>query len=444
MVTIIGNGIAGITAARHIRKESNVPIAVISSESKYFFSRTALMYVYMGHMRFEHMEPYEPDFWIKNNIELIYDHVDKIKTETKTLSLRSGKELTFDSLIIASGSCPSLHNWKGQDAKGVITLYSKQDLEKMELASGNVKRACVIGGGLIGIEMAEMLLSRKIEVDFIIREKAFMEMSFPQEDYAFIRKELDKHHGLNIYTSEELEEIIRDNSGNVKAIKTKSGREINCQLVGLTTGVKPNIDFIRSSSIPINKGVIVNRFLETEIPSVYAIGDCAEFSNPLTNRKSIEQTWYTARIMGETVAQTILGKRSEYQPGHWYNSAKFFDLEYQNYGIVRHQLSENESNFVFQSKRKNVQLHFVFHKETRQLIGINAFGIRLRQSVIEYWLDNRTSMEELLANFRSANFDPEFYSSIENELIDAYNSQFNSSIRLKKSIWWQKLISSSK
>ena len=85
MIVIIGNGISGVTAARHIRKNSNEEITIISSESKYFFSRTALMYVYMGHMKFEHTQPYEAHFWEKNRINLVEDFILKIDTENKIL-----------------------------------------------------------------------------------------------------------------------------------------------------------------------------------------------------------------------------------------------------------------------------------------------------------------------------------------------------------------------
>ena len=99
MIAIIGNGISGITAARHIRKNSDEEIVVISSESKYFFSRTALMYVYMGHMTFEHTQPYEPHFWEENKIDLIHDYVNKVDTERKVLEFKGeGNYLTPNSL----------------------------------------------------------------------------------------------------------------------------------------------------------------------------------------------------------------------------------------------------------------------------------------------------------------------------------------------------------
>ena len=168
-IVIIGNGIAGITAARHIRKGSQSRITVISSETEHFFSRTALMYIYMGHMRYEHTKPYEDWFWKKNHIELVKDHVVRVSTPDKSLMLASGNTVHYDILIIATGSRSNKFGWPGQDLKGVQGLYSFQDLEAMESGTKNIHRAVVVGGGLIGIEMVEMLLSRKIEVTFLIR-----------------------------------------------------------------------------------------------------------------------------------------------------------------------------------------------------------------------------------------------------------------------------------
>ena len=172
-VVIIGNGIAGITAARHIRKLSDKRITVISAETEYFYSRTALMYVYMGHMKFEHTKPYEDWFWVKNRIELLNAYVQNIDTQKKQLKLVNDNQISYDKLILAVGSKPNKFGWPGQDLKAVQGLYSSQDLEAMEKYSPTTKRAVIVGGGLIGIEMAEMFLSRKIGVTFLVREDQF-------------------------------------------------------------------------------------------------------------------------------------------------------------------------------------------------------------------------------------------------------------------------------
>ncbi|MGB2088099.1 MAG: FAD-dependent oxidoreductase, partial [Psychroflexus salarius] len=150
-IVIIGNGIAGVTAARHIRKLSDKKVTIISSESEYFFSRTALMYVYMGHMKWQHLKPYEDYFWRKNNFNLVQDHVIDIFPEQHQIELRSKRKIHFDQLIIATGSKPNKFGWPGENAKGVQGLYSKQDLELLEKNAPDNKtcrRAVIVGGGL--------------------------------------------------------------------------------------------------------------------------------------------------------------------------------------------------------------------------------------------------------------------------------------------------------
>ena len=441
MIIIIGNGISGVTAARNIRKKSDEPITIISAESKYFFSRTALMYVYMGHMKFEHTQPYEPHFWEKNRIDLKQTFVESIDTDSKTLSCSDGEKISYDKLILATGSKPNKFGWKGQDANRVQGLYSKQDLENMETNTKGIKRAVIVGGGLIGIEMAEMLLTRHIEVHFLVREKTFWSGVLPEEDSKFIMKHFEKHHGLHMHYGEELDEIHVDDTNSAIGVTTKNDDKIDCQFVGLTAGVSPNIDFIKSSNVDTNRGVLINRFLETSVTDVYAIGDCAEFTEPLPGRRSIEQVWYTGKFMGETLAHTITGNRAEYNPGYWFNSAKFFDIEYQTYGDVRSQLQEGEARFVYEHPTEEVLLDFVFDEKTHRFIGVNNFGVRLRHLVFNEWLKKEVTIEEVLEDLRSANFDPEFYSTYEPEIVEQFNSQLGTNITIAKRKSWQKLTS---
>lgn len=439
-VVIIGNGIAGITAARNIRKLSDNEIIVISSESNYFFSRTALMYVYMGHMRFEDTEPYEPSFWKKNRIELVADHVDSVDTAGSKLHMRSGKEITYDDLIIASGSKPNFIGWKGQELKGVQGLYSKQDLEALEENTQGIKVAAIVGGGLIGVELAEMLLSRGIHVHFIIRDELFWGTVLPAQDATLLMHHFKKHRGLSMHYSEELDEILGDEAGGVTAIKTKKGTLIDVQFTGLTIGVVANIQFLRNSGIEINRGVLVNEFLETNIPNVYAIGDCAELRQPMPGRKSIEQVWYTGRMMGETLARTLTGSRTPYKPGNWFNSAKFFDIEYQTYGNVPAELMNEHVHFVWQHPSKELLLHFVAEKDSGCFVGVNAFGIRLRHELFDQWITEGKSLDYVLEHLASANFDPEFYKTFEKEIISSYNQQFDKNLQLSVKTWWRNLL----
>ncbi|WP_310556981.1 FAD/NAD(P)-binding oxidoreductase [Flavobacterium sp.] len=422
-IAIIGNGISGVTLARHIRKLSDKKITIISAETDYFFSRTALMYVFMRHLKFEHTQPYEADFWKKNKIELKKAFVNRVDTENKSLFFSDNSTLKYDKLVIATGSKPNKFGWKGQDSNGVFSLYSKQDLEKTEQLALNCKRAVVVGGGLIGIELVEMLLSRNIPVTYLVREKSFWSGVLPSGESEMISKHIVEHH-VDLRLDTNLEEIIADELGNTKAIVTDKGETIDCMMVGITVGVSPNIDFLKGSTIDINRGVKVNRFLETNIKDVYAIGDCAEQHEAIGNRKTIEAVWYTGRMMGETLAQTLCGNPMQYNPGHWFNSAKFLDIEYQTYGWVFSKPLENEEQFYWEHSANKKAIRISFDKETKVFLGINTFGIRMRHDFFDKILTEKKSVYYVMEHLKEANFDPEFFKPHEKEIQVQFNLQF--------------------
>jgi len=425
-IVIIGNGISGVTAARHIRKLSDKKITIVSAESKFFFSRTALMYVYMGHIKFEHIQPYEDWFWKKNRINLKQGFVETIETKSKTLLFADGGSLQYDKLIIATGSKPNKFSWPGQDLNGVQGLYHKQDLENLEIYAPNnkvCKRAVIVGGGLIGIELAEMLNSRNIPVTFLVRESSFWNPVLPEGESEMINRHIKNHH-IDLRLGVNLKEIIDDDNGKAKAVVVaETGETINCGLVGLTAGVSPNIEFVKSSNIETNRGILVNRFLETNIKDVYAIGDCAEQREAIGQRRPIEAVWYTGRMMGETVAQTICDNKMEYKPGHWFNSAKFFDIEYQTYGWVFSKPKENEAHFHWKHVDDTKCITVCYDTNSNQFLGINTFGIRMRHEVFDRWLTEIRDVNYVINHLAEANFDPEFFKRFEKDILNTYQNQ---------------------
>ncbi|WP_258098875.1 NAD(P)/FAD-dependent oxidoreductase [Marinoscillum pacificum] len=437
-IVILGNGIAGITAARHIRKHTNDSITVISGESDHFFSRTALMYIYMGHMKYEHTKPYEDWFWAKNKIDLLKAWIKTIDFDSKKLITSTSEEITYDRLILATGSQSNKFGWPGENLRGVQGLYNLQDLDMMETTTQHVKRAVIVGGGLIGVEMAEMLHSRGIHVTYLIRESRFWGNVLPEKEGALIDRHLKEHH-IDLRKETELEEIIDDGKGSVKGIKTKSGEVIDCQFVGLTVGVRPNIDFLKDTSLEIDKGILVDEHLATNIPDVYAIGDCAQLKSAPSHRRPIEAVWYVGRMMGETVAKTITGTPTKYQPGIWFNSAKFFDIEYQTYGSVPARLDENHESFYWEAADGKKCIHIVYEKADQKVTGINTFGIRMRHEVWDKWLNDGKTLSYVVEHLPKANFDPEFFKRFEPEIQQQYNEEYGDSIIISKPTFFQRI-----
>lgn len=403
-VLIIGNGVAGVTAARMIRKLGDDHVTIVSDETDHFYSRTALMYIYMGHMRYRDVKPYEDWFWEKNRIDLVRNRVEEIDTVSRRVRLQDGRFLDYEALLLATGSRPLRLDVPGADLPGVQGLYGMPDLERMQRSTEGARHAVVVGGGLIGVEMAEMLRSAGIQVTFLVRESSYMEHVLPPEESSMVSDEI-RAHGVDLRPSTQLDEIRgRD---RVESVVTDSGDVIDCDFVGIAVGVEPSIDFLRDSAIETNRGILVNEFFETNVEGVYAAGDCAEFREADVGHKAIEQLWYTARRHGQTVGRTIAGRRTSYDKGVYFNSAKFFDVEYQTYGQISARPSADEISVHWRDPGKRRILRINARRGDGAVTGFNALGTRLRQSVCERWILEKRPLDYVIKRLREASFDEE-------------------------------------
>ncbi len=407
-VAILGNGVTGITAALRLRKKQpDWRITVISGESKYHYSRPALMYVFMGHMRYEDTKPYEDSFWDEQRIDLVRDWVVRIDTEWKQLELHRGEPLPYDKLLIATGSKTNKFGWPGQDLDGVQGLWDLRDLKQLYATCERTRHAVVVGGGLIGIEMAEMVHSRGIHVTFLVREESYWNNILPDEESAMINRVI-REAGMDLRLETNLREIVDDGEGRVKGVVVEeTGETIDCQLVCLTPGVSPNVDLVKDTGIETGRGILVDWSLRTNVPDVYAAGDCAELVNAGDERNTIQQVWYTGKMQGEVAGDVMAGEPRSYDKGIWYNSAKFLDLEYHTYGSVNMKVP-GEQNLYWEHPSHRHALRIV-HEPGAGVIGFNTMGLRYRHEVCERWLRDKRDVPFVLEHLEQANFDPEFF-----------------------------------
>ncbi len=413
-VVIIGNGAAGVSVALRLRQnDPKCKITMISGESKFHYSRPALMYIYMGHMRYADTKPHEDRVWPEQRIDVVRDWVVDINVDSQELSLHKSGTLNYDRLVIATGSKPNKFGWPGQDLLGVQGLWGLYDLKQLKETSERTKTAVIVGGGLIGIEMAEMLHSQGLQVIFLVREESFWNIVLPAEESMLVN-DVIRAEGIELRLQTEMKEIIDDGHGRVAGVVTTAGETIDCELVGLTAGVSPNIDMVKETAIKTGRGILVDGRLQTTAANVWAAGDCAEIVTPDGERNVINQVWYTAKMQGEIVGDNIAGLARNFEPPLWYNSAKFFDLEYQTYGQVNRD-KENERNLVWQHPTEKKLLRLVYN-DKNQVIGIQTMGIRFRHRVCEKWINEGRSPQFVLDNLEQANFDPEFFERHEDEI----------------------------
>jgi NAD(P)H-nitrite reductase large subunit len=408
-LVIIGNGMAGVACALEVRRRSSCTITVISEESPYFFSRPALMYLYMKQISQSDALPYGKDIWKKNNIELVHDRVESIDFEKKQVKLTTHTPVNFDKLLLATGSKAAKLNCPGEDLSGIHSFYALQDLDQLEKDSIHVTRAAVVGGGLIGVELAEMFRSRGMQVDWLIREKRLMEFVLPEEESLALSAHVAQK-GVQMYTNEVVSKFEANSSGTLREIRTTSGRKLEVQLAGIAVGVQPNVAFLNGSGLELNRGILVDTHFQTNIPDVFAAGDCAELRQVPKGYRAIEATWYSARMQGICAALNICGKATPYSPPVWYNSAKFFEMEYQVYGNCPAESMDESSisSCLWTNRQKNRLLRIYFDSSSEAVVGISGLGIRLRQTVISDWIQHRRTYSDVIRHMQQAFFDPEF------------------------------------
>lgn len=408
-LVIIGNGVTGVSCAQAVRQlDAAARITLVSGESTHHYSRPALMYVFMGHLRYEHTKPHEDWYWPENRLELIQAQATGLDTARQLITLDNGQTLAYDRLLLATGSGPKLGDWPGRTLGGVQGLYGLPDLQQMARATQNIRRAVVVGGGLIGVELAEMLHARGIHVTQLVRESRYWAGVLPPEEAALVEKQLAEHH-IDLRLNTEVGELLPGPAGRVRAVRTTAGAELPAEWVGLAIGVAPNLALARAGGLETGRGILVDELLQTSAPNVFAAGDCAEHRRPGAGEVPIEQLWYTGRMQGQTVAQTICGCPTPYRRGNWFNSAKFFNLDYQTYGRVPPEVPAGEETFVWQHPGRRHLLRLNYRRGGQQVVtGMNALGLRQRHAVWERWLSEGASISFVLSNLRAANFDPEF------------------------------------
>ncbi len=403
---IIGNGVTGINAANSLRSYDNeAEITIISYESKHHFSRTALMYVFCGQLSEQCVEPFERDHYEKMGFKRIYDKVSKLDPDANKLILESGNSISYDKLLIASGSVPAEYGWKGYDLDGVGHFVTWQNLQWLKEKSKTAKKAVVVGGGLIGIETVEILLMAGIDVTFLIREDYYWPIALDKNESSIIADHI-RQHKVELRLKTEFAKIL-GKDGKVIGVKTGEGETISCDLVVIAVGVRPQTDWLKDSGVALDErgGIIANEHLKTNYDNIYTAGDCAAVMW-FNNICRPEQLWYTGRDQGKIAASNLFGMDKIYKRGTFYNSAKFFDIEYTTAGLMNFHL-DNEKNYFSQEKDTNYTVRITYLEDNR-VAGFNMLGRRWNHRILVNWIEEKRQLDWVLKHLHKALYDEEF------------------------------------
>lgn len=327
-VLIIGNGVAGITAARLLRSEnSSVEIKIYTEEKYHYYPRPQLIEFLGNRVSLENIFPYPGNWYKENEIEIYLERkVDRIDPENKEVIFFDGEKTNYDRLILASGSSSFIPPINGVDKKGVFVLKKLDDVFAIKDHAELSKRAVVIGGGLLGLESARALKYLGLDVTVIEFNDRLLPRQLDKDGADVLSRQVEKM-GIKVILEATVNELSGDE--NVSGVYLKDGRSFECELVLISAGVRSNVKLAETANIRVNKGIVVNEYLETSLKDIFAIGDVAEFDGQVYGiiPAAIDQ----AKI----VAGNVLGKvYSSYKGTVPSNTLKVVDIDLVSIGIV--------------------------------------------------------------------------------------------------------------
>ncbi len=333
---IIGNSTAGINCIEAIRKvDKEGKIINISDEPHLPYSRPLLSYLVAGKVSEERMLFRPSSFYNDMEVEpILGDAVVFVDTESQKVYLEKGRRIHYDKLLIATGRKPLKLPIPGVEGEGVFNFTSLDMARGIMSYLPGVKRVIIIGAGLIGLKAAEAL--RSIGVDVVVIEMMDYIMPFASDRRASsILQHALESHGVQFRLSTSAKEILRDSRGRIRGVRLSSDEIEEGEMVIVAVGLSPNIDFVRSSDARVNIGLIVDNYMRTTIPNVFAAGDVTESKDVITGKSNVHAVWPRASEQGYVAGLNMVGFNKEYLGGYGMNSVSFFGVSCISMGDVK-------------------------------------------------------------------------------------------------------------
>jgi NAD(P)H-nitrite reductase large subunit len=276
----------------------------------------------------------DADFYEKNDIyAYLGKKVTQLDVDEHTVVLDSGEKVTWEKLLLATGGLPIIPKMEGIGRDGVFTFTTFDDAKAIDQFLNGTGRAVVIGGGLIGVSATEGLVKRGIEVTVVEMKERILNTMLDEEGSAREEAAL-RQAGVSIVTGHTVTEIGSDSANAVSRVTLDDGRQIPCNLVIVAIGVLPRTELVSGTGIKVNRGIVVDRFMATFSPDVYACGDAAEAYDFIYGENRLTPIWPNAYLGGRTAGFNMAGIPTEYQGGTAMNSLKYFGLDIVSAGMA--------------------------------------------------------------------------------------------------------------
>lgn len=334
---IIGNSAGGIGAAEAIRQVDKAGSIIIISDEPYpAYSRPLISEYLVERCPLEKMLFCPADFYEKNSIQTFLSRkVERLDIGEHAIELEDGSRIAWKKLLLATGGLPIVPQIEGIEKKGVFTFTTLDDAKAIDQSLNRATQAVVIGGGVIGVSVTEALVKRGIEVTIVEMKERILSTILDEEASA-VEEEILSQTGVRIVTGHTVAEISNDPfvGEATSSVTLDDGSRVPCELVILAIGVLPRTELVSGTKIKVNHGIVVDRYMATSSPNVYACGDVAEAYDFVYGENRLTPIWPNAYIGGRTAGFNMAGVPNEYQGGTAMNSLKYFGLDVVAAGVV--------------------------------------------------------------------------------------------------------------
>ncbi len=339
---IVGNGAAGITAAETIRQaDPSGQIQIVTAEPYPMYSRPGLAYVLTGEISPDQVIARQPAWYRQLDLELVQARASRLHVATQHLYLEDGRVLAYDRLLLATGARAVPPPYPGHDLGGVVYLDTLAGTRSLLRQARRGRRAVVIGGGITALEMAEGLAQQGVRTHYFVRRDRLWSKVFNDVEAGLLEERM-RHHGVTVHYHTEIAEILGNWRRRVRAVRLESGAQFPCRLVGVAIGVRPQLDLVAGTPLKVDRAILVDEYLHSSVPNVFAAGDCAQVYDRWTGRHMLDILWPSAVAEGRAAGHNMAGGRVAYRKGIPFNVCLLFGLHITAIGQINPRPEEDD------------------------------------------------------------------------------------------------------
>lgn len=400
---IVGGSAGGIGAVEAIREVDPVgTITLISEEPFPQYSRPMIADFLSKEASLEKMKYRDDYFWEKNGVQALTGRkAVRLNVADRYMELDGGDKINFEKLLIATGGKPFVPKIEGVDANGVLTFTTFSDAERLTTKIDAGKKTVVIGGGLIGVSVAEALAKRGLEVTIVELKDRILNLIL-DESASKIAENAIRKAGVTIITGQTVQRILRKEDNSVAGVVLTNGKEAPCDLVVIAIGVVPRTDLVVGTEVKTNRGIVVDEFMGTSVPDVYACGDAAETYDFIFGENRLLPLWPVAHLGGRTAGYNMAGKKASYLEGTAMSALKYFDLPIISVGKVNMKEADGYEVLVNHDLAKNLYKKIVLKDNV--IVGMLFVNGVERAGTIFFLMKNHVNVKKFKRQLISENF----------------------------------------